>query len=183
MTGGCRTHEHGRRRAEQVRTYGREERLMATTDGGTADVLAEAPGIEGGAVAIPLERPVWRRIAWWAFALVAVSSAALLAYAHPAFAQASGETIDTCQASGGVGGEGGQKIINGIRNLALFAAALVGSIAVLGLIASALMIILGSTSKDWQRRGFTGLALAGVGVFVALGAASLYGIISWAICG
>lgn len=136
-----------------------------------------------GAGALARERPTWAKVAWWAAALVAVSAAALLVHAYPAFAQAGGENIDTCQAGGGVGGEGGQKIIDGIRNIALFGAALIGASAVLGLLACGLMIILGSASKDWQRRGFTGLALCAVGIFIALGAASVYGIISWAICG
>ncbi len=144
---------------------------METTERGT------------GGAALAAQRPTWARVAWWTLALVAVSAAALLIHAYPAFAQAGGENIDTCQAGGGVGGEGGQKILGGIRNIALFGAALIGGSAVLGLLACGLMIILGSASKDWQRRGFTGLALCAVGIFIALGAASVYGIISWAICG
>lgn len=152
------------------------------TEGDEAKASAQDRGIGGAAGALAAGLPTWARVAWWTLALLAVSAAALLTHTYPAFAQAGGD-IDTCAAGGGVGGEGGQQILEGIRNLALFAAALVGGIAVLGLIASALMVILGSTSKDWQRRGFTGLALAGVGVFVALGATALYGVISWAICG
>ncbi|CAA9496286.1 MAG: hypothetical protein AVDCRST_MAG05-2161, partial [uncultured Rubrobacteraceae bacterium] len=94
-----------------------------------------------GAGALARERPTWAKVAWWAAALVAVSAAALLMHAYPAFAQAGGENIDTCQAGGGVGGEGGQKIIDGIRNIALFGAALIGASAVLGLLACGLMII------------------------------------------
>jgi hypothetical protein len=165
-----------------VTIYGREERRMEQTDKGAAFAEVEAPGIDGRAAELSWARPTRHKVAWWAFALLAVSAAALLLYAYPAFAQAGGD-IDTCGQGGGVGGEGGQKILNGIRNLALFAAAGVGSISVLGLIASAAMVIIGSTSKDWQRRGFTGLALCGVGIFVALGAAAIYGLINWAICG
>ena len=126
---------------------------METTDRvaeGTA-AIAQAQGreMEGGALTLPAKRPGWTKVAWWSLALLVVSVAALLAYAFPAFAQAGGDRIDTCSAAGGVGGEGGQKILDGIKNIALFAAATVGSIAVIGLIASALMIILGSTSKDW----------------------------------
>jgi len=69
------------------------------------------------------------------------------------------------------------------KRTVFFGALLIGASAVLGLLACGLMIILGSASKDWQRRGFTGLALCAVGIFIALGAASVYGIISWAICG
>jgi hypothetical protein len=165
-----------------VTIYGREERRMEQRDKGAAFAEAEGRGVDSGDAQLSFERPTWHKVAWWPFALLAVSAAVLLLYAYPAFAQAGGD-IDTCGQGGGVGGAGGQKILGGIRNLALFAAAGVGSISVLGLIASAAMVIIGSTSKDWQRRGFTGLALCGVGIFVALGAAAIYGLINWAICG
>lgn len=126
------------------------------------------------------EISTWQTVAWWALALILLSAAALLLYTCPAYAQAEG--IDTCRA-GNVGGEGGQRILNGIKNLALFAAATVGGLSVLGLIVSAAVVILGSASKDWQRRGVSGLAYAGLGVFVALGATAIYGVINWAICG
>lgn len=122
----------------------------------------------------------WQTAAWWALAVFLLSAAALLLYTCPTYAQAEG--IDTCRA-GNVGGEGGQRILNGIKNLALFAAATVGGLSVLGLIVSAAVVILGSASKDWQRRGVSGLAYAGLGVFVALGATAIYGVINWAICG
>ena len=122
----------------------------------------------------------WRVVGLWVLVLVLLSAAALLLSTCPAYAQAEG--IDTCRA-GNVGGEGGQRILNGIKNLALFAAATVGGLSVLGLIISAAVVILGSASKDWQRRGVSGLAYAGLGVFVALGATAIYGVINWAICG
>ncbi|MGF1471720.1 MAG: hypothetical protein ACFB50_08275 [Rubrobacteraceae bacterium] len=121
----------------------------------------------------------WQDFGWWLLALATLSGAMLLIHANPAFAQSS--DINTCNA-GNVGGEGGQQILNGIRNLALFAAATVGSISVLGLIGSGLAIILGSANKDWQRRGVTGLGYTAIGVAVALSAAALYGVISWAFC-
>lgn len=155
---------------------------METMDKRAAFAEVEGRGMGGGVAALRRVPPTWHRVAWWSFALLAVSGAALLLYACPALAQAGGD-IDTCGQGGGIGGEGGQKILGGIRNIALFGAAMIASLAVLGLIASAAMVIIGSTSKDWQRRGFTGLALCGVGIFVALGAASIYGIINWAICG
>lgn len=165
-----------------MQTGEQEERHMETV--GKGGIFTELGGPDaGGDTLLPRTSLGWERVAWWACALLAASAAAVLLYAYPAFAQAGGD-IDTCaQGAGAVGGEGGQKILSGIKNMALFAAAAVGSISILGLIASAAMVILGSASKDWQRRGFTGLTLCGVGIFVALGAASLYGLINWAICG
>ena len=162
---------------------------MERTDKGRGYAEAEAREIEAVAAlplglpwGLPWERPTWRKAAWWACALLALSGAALLMYAYPAFAQAGGE-VDTCAGGDGAGGEGGQKILDGIRNAALFGAALIGSLSVLGILASAGFIILGSGSKDWQRRGTTGLVLCAVGIFVALGATALYGAISSFICG
>jgi hypothetical protein len=172
----------------QVRTNGQEERRVETTNRAVAFSKGEEPKMHGGDVdrrgaAAVLRAPLtWHRAIWWAFALLAASAAVLLLHACPVFAQAGGD-IDTCGSGSGVGGEGGQKIINGIKNIALFGAAMIASLSVLGLIASAAMVIIGSTSKDWQRRGFTGLALCGVGIFVALGAAGIYSVINWAICG
>lgn len=171
-----------------MRTNGREERRAETTNRAAAFSEREYRKMDGGDVqrrgaAAVLRAPLaWHGAVWWSLALLAASATVLLLHACPAFAQV-GEDIDTCGSGSGVGGEGGQRILNGIRNIALFGAATIASLSVLGLIASAAMVIIGSTSKDWQRRGFTGLALCGVGIFVALGAAGIYGVINWAICG
>lgn len=123
----------------------------------------------------------WQVVGWWLLALGVLSAAALLLPACPAYAQAG--DIDTCSAGGNVGGEGGQALLNAIKNLALFGAAAIGGLSVLGLLASGAAIILGSASKDWQRRGAAGLGYAFLGIVIALGAAAIYGVFEWAICG
>lgn len=123
----------------------------------------------------------WRIVGWWVAALLTLSAVMLLVPACPAFAQ--GEAIDTCAGGGNVGGEGGAAILNALKNLALFGAALIGGASVLGLLASGLAIILGSASKDWQRRGAAGIGYAFLGIFIALGAGAIYGVLQWAVCG
>ena len=123
----------------------------------------------------------WRIVGWWVAALLTLSAVMLLVPACPAFAQ--GEPLDTCGAGGNVGGQGGAAILDGIKNLALFASALIGGLSVLGLLASGAAIILGSASKDWQRRGASGVGYAFLGIFIALAAGAIYGVINWAICG
>lgn len=122
----------------------------------------------------------WRIVGWWVVAFVALSAAALLLPACPAYAQAEG--INTCAGGENVGGEGGATILNAVKNLALFGAALIGGFSVLGLLASGLAVILGSASKDWQRRGAAGIGYAFLGIFIALAAGAIYGVIEWAIC-
>lgn len=122
----------------------------------------------------------WRIVGWWAAALLTLSAILLLVPACPAFAQA--ETLDTCAGGGNVGGEGGATILNALKNLALFGSALIGGISVLGLLASGAAIILGSASKEWQRRGAAGIGYAFLGIGIALAAGAIYGVINWAIC-
>ena len=111
---------------------------------------------------------------------VVVAAELLLLWASPAGAQ--GTDIDTCAQGGGVGGEGGQQILGAIRNGALFLAAGVGSATVLGIIISGGMLALGSVSRDWVKRGMTGVTFSGIGGGVAVLAAALWGVLYWATC-
>jgi hypothetical protein len=155
----------------------------------TPALIGVAPGTAIGAAGALVGRTsAWlyrirsrRIVGWWLVALLALSAAALLLPACPAYAQA--EALDTCAGGGNVGGPGGAAILNGIKNLALFASALIGGLSVLGLLASGAAIILGSASKDWQRRGASGVGYAFLGIFIALAAGAIYGVINWAICG
>lgn len=151
--------------------------------------IGVAPGaVFGAAGALVGRSSAWmsevrsrRIVRWWIVTLLALSAAALLVPICPAYAQ--GEALDTCAGGGNVGGEGGAAILDGIKNLALFASALIGGLSVLGLLASGAAIILGSASKDWQRRGASGVGYAFLGIFIALAAGAIYGVINWAICG
>lgn len=155
---------------------GREPKAVETTA-----PIGAAGTLVGRSLAWLSEMRSWRVVVWWVAALLALSGVMLLFYTFPAYAQAEG--IDTCGGGGNVGGEGGAAILNAIKNLALFGAALIAGASVLGLLASGLAIILGSASKDWQRRGASGIGYAFLGIFIALAAGAIYSVLQWAICG
>lgn len=163
-----------------------EERNPGT--GPATDAAGETPvgtpfAIHQGpvaAAAATLRVRSWQEAAWWATALMVVTAEVLLLWAGPANAQ--GQEIDTCAAGNSIGGEGGAQILGAIRNGALFAAAGVGSLTVLGIIISGAMLAAGSVSKDWVKRGTTGITFSGIGGGVAVLAAALWGVLYWATC-
>ena len=109
-----------------------------------------------------------------------VTAELLLLWAGPANAQ--GTDIDTCATGNSIGGEGGAQILGAIRNGALFLAAGVGGLTVIGIIISGAMLAAGSVSKDWVKRGTTGVTFSGIGGGVAVLAAALWGVLYWATC-
>ena len=178
-----RVHERVIQRPESTEPaapIGGPTRTASGTTAGTATMIADG-ALMGRPFAWLSGISSWRVVRWWATAILALSAVMLLFYTCPAYAQAG--DIDTCAGGDGVGGEGGQAILNAIKNLALFGAAAIGGLSVLGLLASGAAIILGSASKDWQRRGAAGLGYAFLGIVIALGAAAIYGVFEWAICG
>jgi hypothetical protein len=123
--------------------------------------------------------PDWRDLAKGALALAGITLVMVLLYAHPAHAQ----DLNTCSDGGGVGGDGGQKILTALKNIVMFVAATIGSLTVLGMLSSGAMVAAGSVSKDWQRRGMAGLGYSAIGGGVALASVFAYGVLNWAVCG